>query len=256
MRDCSPAEACERVRQDVVGNLMRPLPSGDGAYRYLGRYALILMGLLDDAIREHLDLKRRHGTSEEEVQRLAQEALTPPQQAGRYAPSPQAADSAQAVQGESPVPGSLSGAEHVDEAPPGAPGFSLADHPVMPEPVGHEPFVEPGESATQPAQVVEQSDVVPIPVTESGPSDPEAEVAPPSAFSAADPWLHDEEERAFLGQETTAFSAVDFVDAETSTGAPVDEDVLEETPDFLQETPEHDRLWFEQKPPRPFDFDQ
>jgi hypothetical protein len=33
------------------------------------------------------------------------------------------------------------------------------------------------------------------------------------------------------------------------------EDVLEDTPDFLQETPEHDRLWFEQKPPRDFDFD-
>ena len=26
------------------------------------------------------------------------------------------------------------------------------------------------------------------------------------------------------------------------------------TPDFLRETPEHDRLWFEQKPPRDFDF--
>ncbi|MGI8440074.1 MAG: hypothetical protein ACR2NV_07795 [Thermoleophilaceae bacterium] len=39
--------------------------------------------------------------------------------------------------------------------------------------------------------------------------------------------------------------------------APVDErdDVLEDTPDFLQETPEHDRLWFEQRPPRDFDFD-
>ena len=33
------------------------------------------------------------------------------------------------------------------------------------------------------------------------------------------------------------------------------EDVLEDTPEFLQETPEHDRLWFEQKPPRDFDFD-
>ncbi|HWI71071.1 MAG TPA: hypothetical protein VNT55_03880, partial [Baekduia sp.] len=32
------------------------------------------------------------------------------------------------------------------------------------------------------------------------------------------------------------------------------EDELEETPDFLQETPEHDRLWFEQKPPKDFDF--
>ena len=34
------------------------------------------------------------------------------------------------------------------------------------------------------------------------------------------------------------------------------DDVLEETPDFLQETPEHDRLWFEQKPPRDFDLDR
>ena len=34
-----------------------------------------------------------------------------------------------------------------------------------------------------------------------------------------------------------------------------DGDVLEDTPDFLQETPEHDRLWFEQKPPRDFDFE-
>ena len=33
------------------------------------------------------------------------------------------------------------------------------------------------------------------------------------------------------------------------------DDVLEGTPEFLEETPEHDRLWFEQRPPRDFDFD-
>lgn len=33
------------------------------------------------------------------------------------------------------------------------------------------------------------------------------------------------------------------------------EDLLEETPDFLQETPEGERLWFEQRPPKDFDFD-
>ena len=45
---------------------------------------------------------------------------------------------------------------------------------------------------------------------------------------------------------------------EPAPGSPAqegDEDVLEDTPDFLQETPEHDRLWFEQRPPRDFDFD-
>ncbi len=32
------------------------------------------------------------------------------------------------------------------------------------------------------------------------------------------------------------------------------DDVLEATPEFLEETPEHDRLWFEQKEPKDFDF--
>lgn len=32
------------------------------------------------------------------------------------------------------------------------------------------------------------------------------------------------------------------------------DDPLEATPDFLEETPEHDRLWFEQKPPKDFEF--
>jgi hypothetical protein len=41
------------------------------------------------------------------------------------------------------------------------------------------------------------------------------------------------------------------VDAEDE---PEGEELLEETPEFLEETPDHDRLWFEQKPPRDFDF--
>ena len=44
-------------------------------------------------------------------------------------------------------------------------------------------------------------------------------------------------------------------EAEPAADAPDGErDELEETPDFLQETPEHERLWFEQKPPKDFDF--
>ena len=51
--------------------------------------------------------------------------------------------------------------------------------------------------------------------------------------------------------EAEAPPAEDVVAADDE---PDGEDVLEETPEFLQETPEHDRLWFEQKPPRDFDF--
>ena len=48
------------------------------------------------------------------------------------------------------------------------------------------------------------------------------------------------------------------VPGETAEAEPAEpeEDVLEETPDFLRDTPEQDRLWFEQQPPRDFDFDK
>ena len=36
------------------------------------------MGLLDDAIREHLELKRRHGADPQEVARQEDEVLGPP----------------------------------------------------------------------------------------------------------------------------------------------------------------------------------
>jgi hypothetical protein len=48
--------------------------------------------------------------------------------------------------------------------------------------------------------------------------------------------------------------------AERAPAEDVDEeegggDLLEGTPDFLQEQPEGDDLWFEQGPPKDFDFD-
>src|SRR5437763_4702915 len=47
------------------------------------------MGVLDDAIREHLELKRRHGASDEEIAQEEAEALGP---ARRDFPSPAATD--------------------------------------------------------------------------------------------------------------------------------------------------------------------
>ena len=60
---------------------------------------------------------------------------------------------------------------------------------------------------------------------------------------------HEAADRA--GQIDSAGLAV----APEESGEPV-EDVLEETPDFLRDTPEQERLWFEQQPPRDFDFDK
>src|SRR5690242_6689400 len=51
-------------------------PNAPGRTRPSGRASLLTaMGLLDDAIREHLELKRRHGADPQEVARQEDEAL-------------------------------------------------------------------------------------------------------------------------------------------------------------------------------------
>jgi hypothetical protein len=47
----------------------------------------------------------------------------------------------------------------------------------------------------------------------------------------------------------------DFEDEHDEPRTSKGEDVLEDTPDFLEDAPEDDELWFEQKPPKDFDFD-
>ncbi|HYJ00346.1 MAG TPA: hypothetical protein VEX36_11820 [Thermoleophilaceae bacterium] len=147
------------------------------------------MGVLDDAIREHLELKRQHGASADEVVKQEQEALGAVQ--GQPVTSEPAADVSPPVEPEAPAP-------VVESAPAEAP-------PVPDEPV----------AADAPEDAVDEV------ASEPGP----------------EPWLEPAPEAVPAGEN------------------PGEEDVLEETPEFLQETPEHDRLWFEQKPPREFDFD-
>lgn len=52
------------------------------------------------------------------------------------------------------------------------------------------------------------------------------------------------------GDAETAFAPEPAPEPQPET----DHDVLDDTPDFLSDTPEHDRMWFEQRPPRDFDF--
>jgi len=160
------------------------------------------MGLLDDAIREHLDLKRRHGASPAEVAREEQEALGPVR---REASAPHAEDENGDDAGYEPTPDEQA---HEDEL------------------YGEEPIYD--------EDLVDEDD------------EPEDE----------------DEDEDVLEQPTQAYSAEEYRkagDEDRHDAVPADEesdsdDVLEETPEFLQETPEHDRLWFEQKPPKDFDF--
>jgi hypothetical protein len=159
------------------------------------------MGLLDDAIREHLELKRRHGADPGEVERQEREALGSPP------------------------------ADEPDQEPQVA-------APVA-EP---EPAAEPLAGDPPPTTVMEPADVDEIepPAGEDEPPAPGREADSPGYDE--DPWLEEDQD------ETQPRDA--------AAAAAAEDDVLEETPEFLQETPEHDRLWFEQKPPRDFDWDR
>jgi hypothetical protein len=74
------------------------------------------MGLLDDAIREHLELKRRRGADAEEVTRLEQEALGPPQR-GEFAGATAPAEAAEPAAPAEPAP-ETAGAEPADDPDP------------------------------------------------------------------------------------------------------------------------------------------
>ncbi len=202
------------------------------------------MGQLDEAIRAHLELKRRHGASEEELQAEAQEALGPVR---REAPRAQTAEPDDAAE-LGPELEAEPGAEVLgDFEEPTVPEHYAYDEPLedLPPEVFHEPadpLAEPGfdqvEAAGEGPETVELSEGLEA-------ADP-AEPLDPTAPGQPDPMEVGE-------TPARGFDAVEELESEEDEEG---EDVLEETPDFLQETPEHDRLWFEQKPPRDFDFDE
>jgi hypothetical protein len=192
------------------------------------------MGILDDAIRQHLELKRQHGAPEEELQRQEEEALGPARR--DVAPAePPGGDGDVAFEGEA--------AEAASE-----------EETELFEPASEELETMLEEPESEPAAAADAS-------FEPEPSDepelegvPEPESVPPSPA----PFDADTAFEGFAEQDEPDEDEPED-EAEAASDEPEPDrdeaDVLEDTPDFLQETPEHDRLWFEQKPPRDFDFD-
>jgi hypothetical protein len=168
------------------------------------------MGLLDDAIREHLELKRLRGADPGEVAREQREALDPVPRDRRHGEDDH---------GEKAAAVAVSGhdAEDVGGVEVAVDAFGAENGHGAPEP-------ERGADFSHVGQETAELDM-----------------------------------RAVLGEEPGIAEAGPFQprpveEPEDLEGAV--EDVLEETPDFLRDTPEQDRLWFEQQPPRDFDFDK
>jgi hypothetical protein len=284
------------------------------------------MSILDDAIREHLELKRSHGADESELKRLEDEAFGPAERPGQGAeqvdpfaeaptefltapevapdatsgdpptggrPIPNVAD----LQEPPPPPKPVEPEENAEDAATDGP--AVEEHPAMeheaiveseaePEPAGE--AEERSASAEQPtelfdvegqfadtAEVAGPSDEELVDAEQSeprlGPVDPladieasgeEVEVSGPAHDEHTDEFdeffseqrLSDELNQALeapLPDEPGGDGEGDG-DDEPEAAEPGHVDALEDTPEFLEETPEDDDAWFEQKPPKDFDF--
>ena len=115
------------------------------------------MGLLDDAIREHLELKRRHGADPDEVTRQEREALGAPVR-GEFA-KPDAADAgAPAEVDEDLEDAPVDEVAEVPEIaePPEMPGEPEREpEPVEPPPAAREPEPEPQPGTEEDPWLVE-----------------------------------------------------------------------------------------------------
>ena len=272
------------------------------------------MSILDDAIREHLELKRAHGADESEIKKLEDEAFGPPQRPDEpdsFAEAPTefmaapgtAVEEKVAEEGGRRVPNvadlqEAPEAPQSDEAVPEAEddGPAEEEHPAM----EHETIADPGHSteerhaiASQPTEMFDvESQFDEAPAEAPAPADEELVDAEQSEPSIAPPADEDEPVDEFdeffseqrlsdeLNQALEAPLPDDEPAAEEESGefeiVEVDEgeedaeddrhdeppaaessrheDVLEDTPEFLEESPEDDDLWFEQKPPKDIDF--
>jgi hypothetical protein len=225
------------------------------------------MGILDDAIKEHLELKRRRGADPNEVERLEREALGPVRR-GRQA-SEEAVleddggledngsleDDGLGQQDGEPVLYDDQAGEAYAEPP------ELADEPAFAAEAEHEPFPvdeseqggshEPTEAwDTEEPLAAGEPDALaaepPAPAAPAEPTPPPAPAEPRSDHAGGETVEYDVEAEEIKGGEETG--------GEEHKGS--EDDPLEETPEFLQDTPDHDRLWFEQRPPKDFDFDK
>ena len=199
------------------------------------------MGTLDEAIRQHLELKRQRGATDSELQRLEDEAFGPPSRPGEPDFPEHEGGSAEqsgngAVADAHVEPEEHEAAEaqttiyeepHAAEPELGELDLEAEEELPPPEPVASEEASE----AAAPETPIEALDTVEHQM-------PEHEVEP-----AEEPRPSEEQPEAGSDEE-----------ASEEPEADQSEDMLADTPDFLKDAPEDDELWFEQGKPKDFDF--
>jgi hypothetical protein len=141
------------------------------------------MGILDDAIREHLDLKRKHGARDSEISEIEDEAL-----GSGDRPDPFAAGE---LFGNVSAPGAPAQEAPAQElSPPTPPPDSLEEPPPEEEPTL---LVEPPSAPPEPPRAE--------PPEPSFPEPPPAEPAPPERPSAPEPPAESESLEDLMAEE-------------------------------------------------------
>jgi hypothetical protein len=231
------------------------------------------MGILDEAIREHLELKRRRGATDSELQRLEDEAFGPPSRPGE--PDFPETEGERAEQ-------SGNGRAHEDAVAEA----SMAPEAPVPPPAEGEQAGRPGEPEEQDAAEAQTAlydqgpggelelgelDLEPDvegpahePVAPEEPQDVEQSEPPIETLDTVEHELPEAErgaspeesvpEQASEAERQEPSAPTEGEEASRERESDQQEDVLADTPDFLRDAPEDDELWFEQGKPKDFDF--
>jgi hypothetical protein len=234
------------------------------------------MGILDDAIREHLDLKRRQGAADDELKRLEDEAFGPPSRPGDP-DFPQPGEETSPPEGET-APAAVETMTPADELEPvEAEGISeLPDEIARAEDAATEAEEFEPPAAGEPTEVVppeegseffdregdldldldleieeEAGDVGELDVEEP---EAAAEEAPIETLPTVEHHFEEAIDEAEVVEEQDEEAPPPAEEPPPEEPEAEGEDVLEETPEFLRDAPEDDELWFEQGEPKDFDF--
>ena len=207
------------------------------------------MSILDDAIREHLELKRAHGADESELKKLEDEAFGPPSRPEE--PDPFAEAPTEFMSTEAPA------AEETDEE--GRRRINIADlqEPPAPAPAQEEPEAAapavPAEDAAQASSPAEET----LPAPDPAADERQAIAEQPTEFFDVQAELGSEDAPAPPATEAPSPSDEDLVEAEAAEPllAPVEppteiyaartEAPAEDEPAFEDE--EDDEFWSDQR---------
>jgi len=206
------------------------------------------MGILDDAIRQHLELKRRQGAADAELARLEDEAFGPPTRPGEP-DFPSAEGAGETAVGTDPHAVSEPDQAEVATAPDEVEAPLQADEAAQPAAANASSSQEAGPDLDEldlhlDDEFGELGDLE----TSEPPVSSLDTVEHPPPVESLDTVEHAVEEAGT--EEASEPGDAPGGEAEELEG----DDVLEETPEFLRDQPEDDELWFEQGEPKDFDF--